>query len=127
MSDLASDARMGARSARMLLDAGDYRGAVNRAYYAMFDLARHVLREIDPKLAEARKHATIIARFSKHAVQEKGYQRDLGRILRDVFDERLVGDYSFSAPTLNQATEVVEAMERFFAAVEGGGVDSSKP
>jgi uncharacterized protein (UPF0332 family) len=85
-----------------------------------------MLREIDPKLTEARKHATIIARFSKHVVQERGYQRDLGRILRDVFDERLVVDYSYSAPTLNQAAEVVAAMEQFFAAVEGGGEDSSE-
>lgn len=104
----------------MLLDAGDYRGAVHRAYYAMFDLARHVLRDIDPKLAVAKRHSTIIARFSKHMVQERGYPRELGRVLREVFDERLVADYSDRAPTLEQATEVIEAMERFFAAIPGG-------
>lgn len=120
MSDLGADARMGARSARMLLDAGDYRGAVNRAYYAMFDLARHTLRAVDPKLAAAKKHSTIIARFSKHMVQEKGYPREVGRILRKVFDARLVGDYADTAPTSEQANEVIEAMERFFEVMAAG-------
>jgi len=41
------------------------------------------------------------------------------RMLRDA------GDYSEPAPTLEQANEVIEAMERFFAAV-AGGEDSSK-
>jgi len=66
----------------MLLDAGDYRGAVNRAYYAMFDLARHTLRAVDPKLAAAKKHSTIIARFSKYMIQERGYPREIGQTLR---------------------------------------------
>jgi len=125
MSDLAAYARIGARSARMLLDAGDYRGAVHRAYYAMFDLARHALREIDPKLAVAKKHSTIIARFSKHMVRERGYPREVGRALREVFDERLVADYSDAAPTLEQANDVIAVMERFFAAI-AAGEDSSK-
>ena len=121
MSELLTRARTAARSAHLLLGAGDWRGAVDRAYYAMFDLAKHALREVDPKLAVARKHTTIIARFSKHVVQEKGYPRDLGRALRRVFDARLVADYSDAATTREQATEVVEAMERFFAFIAGNG------
>jgi uncharacterized protein (UPF0332 family) len=110
----------------MLLDAGDYRGAVNRAYYAMFDLARHTLRAIDPRLAAAKKHSTIIARFSKHMIQEKGYPREIGQALRKVFDARLVGDYADAAPTLQQAREVIEAMERFFE-VLAAGEGATKP
>lgn len=121
MSDLGADAQIGARSARMLLDAGDYRGAVNRAYYAMFDLARHTLRAVDPKLAAAKKHSTIIARFSKHMIQERGYPREIGQTLRKVFDARLVGDYADSAPTREQANEVIAAMERFFEGIAAGG------
>jgi uncharacterized protein (UPF0332 family) len=83
----------------------------------MFDLARHTLRSIDPKLAAAKKHATIIARFSKHMVQERGYPREIGQALRKAFDARLVADYSDTDPTLEQANAVIEAMERFFEAI----------
>ncbi len=38
--ELFSKARTAAASARILLSAGDYDGACNRAYYAMFDAAR---------------------------------------------------------------------------------------
>lgn len=33
-------------SARLLLDAGDTDGACNRAYYAMFDAARHASKRV---------------------------------------------------------------------------------
>ena len=117
MSELASQARMAARSARILLDQGDYVGAVSRAYYAMFDLARATLREIDPKLAAAKTHTTIIARFSKHLVRDRGLPRDVGRSLRRAFNARLLTEYSETSVAFEQAERAVEAMERFFEAV----------
>jgi uncharacterized protein (UPF0332 family) len=97
---------------------GDTIGAVNRAYYAMFDLARAALRDIDPKLAVAKKHATIIARFSLHLVRERGFPQELGRALRRAFDARLLADYSDIAHTQAEARAIVDAMERFVVAVE---------
>jgi uncharacterized protein (UPF0332 family) len=94
MSDLIERALASARSARMLLDAGDYNSAISRAYYAMFDLARAELFSIDPALLEAKTHAAIIRRFSKHCVEQRGRPRELGQALRRVFDARQDTEYS---------------------------------
>jgi len=115
MNELVARARASARSARLLLETGDTIGAVSRAYYAMFDLARAALRDIDPKLAAAKTHATIISRFSKHIVKEKGYSPELARALRRAFDARLVADYSYDTVTMEVAAEVVDGMDRFLA------------
>ena len=95
MNELAARAETAARAARLLLDQGDYVGAVSRAYYAMFDLARAQLRDIDPKLAAAKTHTSIIARFSKHLVQERGLPREIGRTL----DAHSTRDFWRSIPT----------------------------
>jgi uncharacterized protein (UPF0332 family) len=97
----------------MLLEAGDYNSAISRAYYAMFDLARDQLLAVNPKLAETKTHATIIRRFSKHLVEERGLPRELGQALRRVFDARLATEYSQMAATAGEARVVVDAMEQF--------------
>lgn len=119
MSDLVVRARMSASSARMLLETGDYNSAISRAYYAMFDLARAELLNIDPKLVETKTHTTIIRRFSKHLVQERSVPRELGQALRGVFDARLATEYSQTTATAEEARAVVEAMEQFLDAIEG--------
>ena len=58
-----------ARSARALHDLGDFAGAVNRAYYAMFCAARAALRSVDPDLDTAKTHGTVIRRFGWHIVE----------------------------------------------------------
>ncbi len=108
------------QTARARLDAGDYRGAVIGAYYAMLDLARYMLRGIDPKLVVAREHSAIIQSFHKHVVQEMGYPHEIGRLLSAAFEGRLADASANSVPTPERAKERVEAMERFFAAITSG-------
>jgi uncharacterized protein (UPF0332 family) len=126
MSELVAKAREAARGARALLDIGELNGAVSRAYYAMFEMARAVLRDIDPKLAAAKTHTTIIARFSKHVVKEKALPQELGRALRRVFDARIAADYSDVPTTREQAEEVIEVMEQFLDALSRRDINSSK-
>src|SRR5262245_48688189 len=57
--------RIAARSARLLLDAADAHGAVDRAYFAMFHIARASLAHADPELARTKRHATVIGRFGR--------------------------------------------------------------
>ena len=66
MSEHWKQARISARSARLLLDSGDTVGAVNRAYYAMFDASRAALGRVDPDFQSTKTHVTIIRRFSMH-------------------------------------------------------------
>lgn len=117
MSVWWSRARGADRSARLLLEAGDAEGAINRAYYAMFDVARAVLSDIDPELADAKKHQTVIRRFSEKLVRERGLDPEIGKDLRKAFDARLLADYGVGEIGLERATQVVETMERFLAAL----------
>jgi uncharacterized protein (UPF0332 family) len=93
MSDYWQKAEEAANAARMLIAAGSVDAAVNRAYYAMFDLAKAVLKEIDPKLVDAKTHATILRRFSEHVVKPGIVDVEAGRILTRALQARLVADY----------------------------------
>ena len=60
MNDYWAKAIVYARSAHALLKMGDTDSAVSRAYFAMYGVARAALETIDTKLAETKKHSTII-------------------------------------------------------------------
>jgi uncharacterized protein (UPF0332 family) len=118
MSKLLARAKPAAGSARTLLEAGDNIGAVNRAYYAMFDAARAALAEIDPQLLETKHHATLIRRFGKHAVQDWGFDRALGRAFSQTEDARIAADYEVELIDRSTARKAVALAEKFVTAVE---------
>lgn len=106
-----------ARSAHLLLEAGDTDGAVNRAYYAMFDAARSALMSMDPKLAEAKTHATVIRRFGLHLVKAGHFDSELGRILNQTEELRLSADYESDPTGIAEARLTIEKMDEFVAAI----------
>jgi uncharacterized protein (UPF0332 family) len=106
------------RSARLLLDAGDASSAVNRAYYAMFYAARAALDAVDAKLLKTKSHATIIRRFGKHIVEERGFERSLGRLFAQTEDARIGADYGDDPVSEAAARKALEGAERFVSAVE---------
>lgn len=118
MSSYLNKARTTVRSARLLLDAGDTNSAVNRAYFAMFDAARAALGTVDTKLLKTKKHATVIRRFGKHLVEERGFDRSLGRLFSQTEDVRVTADYEDEHVGEAAARKAVEGAERFVAAVE---------
>jgi uncharacterized protein (UPF0332 family) len=118
MSNFEAIARTALQSAKLLLRAGDARGAVNRAHYAMFDAARGALAAIDPDLLKAKTHASIIRRFGKHLVEERGFDRSLGRIFSHTEDVRLAADCEQDDIDETTAASIVEEAGRFVMAVE---------
>lgn len=118
MSDFLGRAKTMARSARLLLDSGDLISAVNRAYYAMFDAARAALSAIDPKLLNTKTHATLIRRFGKHLVEERGFDRTLGRLFSQTEGVRIGVDYEDDPIDENTVGKIIEGAELFVAAVE---------
>jgi uncharacterized protein (UPF0332 family) len=117
MMDFWSKAEAAARAAHLLIKAGDTDGAVNRAYYAMFDAARTALGAVDPALAEAKTHASILRRFSKHIVKEKGTNPLLGRFLNKAADARFTADYEEEPIDAAAAGEILANMDAFLAEV----------
>ena len=118
MIDEWSEANAAARSVHVLMGTGDTRGAINRAYYAMFHAARVALTSIAPDLAEAKTHATIIGRFGKHLVKERGLDSGLGRIFAQTEDARIAADYEGERVEDKEARLILQGMDRFLAAVE---------
>jgi uncharacterized protein (UPF0332 family) len=69
--ELLAKAIQASASAQLLLNAGDFDGACNRAYYAMFDAARAALlasgAKVEPGIAKT--HSGLISAFSLHLVK----------------------------------------------------------
>ncbi len=119
MNDFWVKAVRAAGTARAALQMGDTDGAVSRAYYAMFDAAKAALESIDAALIDAKSHDVIIARFGQHVVLGQGLDRDLGRALNSGQDLRNVADYDRKPDSQEEASQMIERMERLLSAVAG--------
>jgi uncharacterized protein (UPF0332 family) len=124
MNALWQKAKSDDEAAEILLTAGYPKAAVNRACYAMFNAAKVVLAAIDPKLATAKGHASIIRRFGKHVVEERGFDRSLGRmfsksiarVTADCEDESV--DQTTAHCILDEARRYLAAAEQFLSQIE---------
>ncbi len=107
-----------ARSARVLLDAGDPNGAANRAYYAMFNAARAALADrTDLPVADIRRHSAVLQLFSLHLVKPGLIDPATSADLNEVFRLRAVADYDELPLSGEEAADLLAAMERMLAAV----------
>jgi uncharacterized protein (UPF0332 family) len=118
--DWLDKAQRAAASAKLLLEAGDYEGACNRAYYAMFDAAKAALATIGaPKEAQtARTHSGLISAFSLHLVKSGHLSVEIGRALNQMQDIRLVSDYTGGPIEQEQAVWALEQTEHMLDAVK---------
>ncbi|MFO1372244.1 MAG: HEPN domain-containing protein [Candidatus Competibacteraceae bacterium] len=107
-------------SARLLLENGDIEGSCNRAYYAMFDAAHAALLRHQPRInpAETRTHNGLITAFGKHLIKTGLMTPELGRVLNQVEQIRLLADYTGeeiepdkAAWAVEQATVFVETIQ----------------
>lgn len=104
-------ARRALRSARVLLDAEDVDGTVNRAYYAAFYLASAALHLVgeNPKT-----HSGVLDRFWVRFVQGGSFSRDKAKALHRALDARQKADYTFlSVHDVAAASELLREVEAF--------------
>ena len=114
MSDLWDKALEAADDARLLLRAGRYNGACNRAYYAMFNAARALLADThDVELSDIKRHATVLRLFSKHFIDGGLFAAEYGPLLRRASEARLVADYDEIPVSEKEAAQIVKAMDGF--------------
>jgi uncharacterized protein (UPF0332 family) len=109
--------------ARLALNAGDNDSAVNRSYYAMFDIARATLLKAgvaEDKLP--RTHHGVIEAFRVHAVQSGQIDRELGAELSRTESLRIKADYTgieiepaTAAGAVAKAEIFVQTVERVFS------------
>lgn len=78
------------KSANILLDAEDYRGANNRAYYAIF----HAINAVHALHGKAyKRHKDAIANFNKDYVKTEIFPREIGRKIGEAEEIRHASDY----------------------------------
>ena len=106
------------RESEILLDQNALRGAVNRAYYAMF---YSLLALLATRQLGTSKHSGALALFDREFVKPGLFPRELSRSLRLAFNLRQIHDYGemveidFSATvqTLENAKVFVESVEKY--------------
>ena len=77
-------------SARILFDAGEYRSANSRAYYAIY----HAINAINALNGKGyKRHKDAIANFNKEYVKTEIFPRDLGRRISESVVIRHASDY----------------------------------
>ncbi|MGE0083409.1 MAG: HEPN domain-containing protein [Desulfococcaceae bacterium] len=104
------------REAEILFRQSAFRGAVNRAYYAMF---YSVLALLAARQMGTSKHTGVLSLFDREFVKTGIFPRELSKSLRVAFDRRQTYDYgefvamdeATSQETLNDANIFVARVE----------------
>ena len=107
------------KSARRDLADGDYDSAVNRSYYAMFNIARAAL--LGGGVGEdklPRTHNGVIEAFRQHAIRSGKIDLQLAGELSRTESLRIKADYTDLEIEPNVATAVVEKAQLFVRTVE---------
>ncbi len=110
------EARESIEEAVLLLEGGKSRGALNRAYYAMFyaTLAMLAIKELG-----ASKHSGVIRLFHEHYVQDGTFDKEIARSLSIAFDLRNKSDYrELTSPSSDEAQDTLAAAIKFVAEAE---------
>ena len=102
-------------SSRNLLAAGDFRGASNRAYYAVFHGMRAVLA-LDG--VDMKHHSGIITEFRKRYIKTGIFERKLSEIIQIQSESRTSSDYDdFFVISRAEAAEQAESAEHFLKTI----------
>ena len=118
MTKIWEKALRAAALARVSFDLGDFDGTANRAYYAMFDAARALLRQRQGMTADlTKRHSTTIEQFSLFYTKTGLVDKALGRAFRSAFDARAKADYGDASIDKEAATQLLADMDAFLAAV----------
>jgi uncharacterized protein len=103
-------------AAQILLDQHSLRGAVNRAYYAMFYA---VLALLALRKQETSKHAGAISLFDREFVRPGVFSKDLSQWLHRAFRRRLAADYAVpSTIQQEEAQQVCDEAKMFVTRIK---------
>ena len=113
-----SSAKERLESARLLLDAGQYKDSIGRSYYAIFTAVRAVPARDQVDFS---KHAGVIAYFQREYIKSEIFDIKYSKILQRAFQIRNNCDYDdFFIVSKEDATEqyknavdMVQAIETY--------------
>ncbi|MBN2947969.1 MAG: HEPN domain-containing protein [Blautia sp.] len=109
-------AREDLETAQLIFDAGQYRGANNRAYYSIF----HTICAVLAKEGVAfKRHKDTLSYFNKNYVQPEIFPRELGRKIVKAEEIRHASDYdTFYIASKSVTAEQIETAEKILKLAE---------
>ena len=104
------------KAAKILLEAGEYRGANNRSYYAIF----HAVNAVHALTGKAyKRHKDALANFNKEYVRTEIFPREIGRKISEAEEIRHASDYDdFYIASGEESVRQVEIADEFIKLVE---------
>lgn len=104
------------KSAKILLEAGEYRGANNRAYYGIY----HAISAIHALNGNAyKRHKDALANFNKNYIKTEIFARTLGRRIAEAEEIRHASDYDdFYIATKEEAEEQIDTAVELVKKIE---------
>ena len=78
------------KSAKILLETNDYKGAANRSYYCVFNSIRSLLAR---EGIDFKKHMAVINYFRKNYIKTNIFDVKLSDIAKNLFKIRTLSDY----------------------------------
>lgn len=103
-------------SARILFNASEYKGANNRAYYAIF----HAINAVHALNGNAfKRHKDAIANFNKSYVKTEVFSREIGRKINEAEEIRHASDYDdFYIASQEESERQISVANEFIQLVE---------
>lgn len=103
-------------AAHLLFDAGNYRIANNRAYYAIFHVMRAVLVFDN---FDSSKHSGVIAEFRRRYVKEGIFPVEISKMVGSAFTIRNASDYDdMFIASKNDTEEQINNAEYVYKIIE---------
>jgi uncharacterized protein (UPF0332 family) len=104
------------RSAKALRDIDDYKGANNRAYYAVF----HAITAVHGLNKKAyKRHKDAVSNFNKEYVKTEIFPRTMGRRIAELEEIRHASDYDdFYIASKEEVNEAIDTATEFVSMVE---------
>lgn len=104
------------KSAKILIEAEEYRAANNRAYYAIFH-AISAIHALDGKAYK--RHKDALGSFNREYVKTEVFPREIGRKISRAEEIRHASDYDdFYIATREKSQEQIETAEELIKMVE---------
>ena len=96
--------------------AGFYKAAINRSYYAIF----HAIRAVNILDGfDASKHSSVIAHFNQFYVHERKFERDIYKLIDSAYRIREKCDYSdFFIASKEDSENQIKNAQKFVMQVE---------
>lgn len=91
LTDFISKAERFLKTAKLVLEDGDYASCLSRCYYAMYTITEALLLT---KNITTSTHKGLISFFGQYFIKTGEIDRKFGKMLNEAYDRRLEGDYS---------------------------------